>query len=156
MNFQILPPPPPPPPFDREIWDYEKANVTLIRRSIVDYPCQLYFSLNDDPNICLNIISNFTPNDPPWTTKPFYNYVVLNKTGSTTIIRDMDLGYKDKGPVDSFRKVYEQAVRSAKENYFKNLGRKLADPNTSQKTYWKFINRTMKKCKVPKISPLQF
>ena len=28
------------------------------------------------------------------------------------------------------------------------------DPNTSQKTYWKIINRVMNKCRAPKIPPL--
>ena len=34
------------------------------------------------------------------------------------------------------------------------MGNKLNNPNTSQKTYWKIINKVMNKCKAPKISPL--
>ena len=28
------------------------------------------------------------------------------------------------------------------------------DPNTSQKSYWKIINRVMNKCRAPKVPPL--
>ena len=38
--------------------------------------------------------------------------------------------------------------------YLKNLGNKVNDPSTSQKTYWKVINRVMNKCRAPKIPPL--
>ena len=64
-----------PPPFDRKIWNYEKAIVTLIRRCIFNFPWQQHCSFIE---IFLNIICNFIPNnmvriapsDPPWITKP--------------------------------------------------------------------------------------
>ena len=34
------------------------------------------------------------------------------------------------------------------------MGNELADPNTSQKSYWKIINRVMNKCLAPKIPPI--
>ena len=34
------------------------------------------------------------------------------------------------------------------------MGDKLIDPSTSQKSYWKVINRVMNKCKAPKVPPL--
>ena len=34
------------------------------------------------------------------------------------------------------------------------MGKKLNNPNTSQKSYWKITNKVMNKCKAPKISPL--
>ena len=34
------------------------------------------------------------------------------------------------------------------------MGNKLNNPNTSQKAYWKIINKVMNKCKAPKIPPL--
>ena len=34
------------------------------------------------------------------------------------------------------------------------MGNKLNNPNTSQKSYWKIINKVMNKCKAPKIPPL--
>ena len=34
------------------------------------------------------------------------------------------------------------------------MGERLINPNTSQKSYWKVINRVMNKCKAPKIPPI--
>ena len=65
-------------------------------------------------------------------------------------------GYRseDKVIVDRLRKEYQEAIVNAKENYFKNLGSKLADPNTGQKSYWKIMNKFLNNCKIPKIPPL--
>ena len=41
-----------------------------------------------------------------------------------------------------------------KLSYLANLGDKLNNPNTSQKYYWKIINRVMNKCRTPKIPPI--
>ena len=61
-------------------------------------------------------------------------------------------GYKieDKIVVDRLRIVYQEAVVNAKENYLKNLGSKLADPTTGQKSYWKILNELLNKCKLQK------
>ena len=37
----------------------------------------------------------------------------------------------------------------------RNLGSKIADPNTGQKSDWKILNKFLNKCKIPKIPPLQ-
>ena len=41
-----------------------------------------------------------------------------------------------------------------KLSYLTNLGDKLNNPNTSQKYYWKIINRVMNKCRTPKLPPI--
>ena len=53
-----------------------------------------------------------------------------------------------------FRGECQQAVENAKSTYLTNLGNKVNDPNTSQKSYWKIISRVMNKCRTPKIPPL--
>ena len=65
-------------------------------------------------------------------------------------------GYKaeDKVRLDAFRIECQQAVEMAKLSYLANLGDKFDNPNTSQKSYWKIINRVMNKCRAPKIPPL--
>ena len=45
-------------------------------------------------------------------------------------------------------------VEKAKSDYLRDLGNKLNDPNTSQKSYWKIINRVMNKCRASKIPPV--
>ena len=42
-------------------------------------------------------------------------------------------------------------INTPKLTYLKNLGNKVNDPSTSQKAYWKLINRVMNKCRSPKI-----
>ena len=57
----------------------------------------------------------------------------------------------DKSRADAFHNL---AIQKAKDNYLKDLGNKLIDPNTSQKSYWRIINRVMNKCKAPNIPPI--
>ena len=40
------------------------------------------------------------------------------------------------------------------KKYLIDLGSKLADPSTGQKTYWKILNKLLNKCKLPRIPPL--
>ena len=65
-------------------------------------------------------------------------------------------GYKaeDKLRLDAFRIECQQVVETAKLSYLTNLGNKVNNPGTSQKSYWKIINRVMNKCRAPKIPPL--
>ena len=44
--------------------------------------------------------------------------------------------------------------KNAKEHYLRDLGEKLADPATGQKTYWKILNKFLNKCKISRIPPL--
>ena len=62
-------------------------------------------------------------------------------------------GYKleDKFRLDNFRKECQEAVENAKLTYLANMGKKLNNPNASQKSYWKIIIKVMNKCKAPKI-----
>ena len=46
----------------------------------------------------------------------------------------------DKTRLDTFRCECQQAVENAKSTYLTNLGNKVSDPNTQQKSYWKIIN----------------
>ena len=52
-------------------------------------------------------------------------------------------GYRteDNHRVDTFREECNIAVLAAKEEYLRGLGKKLANPSTSQKVYWKVLNR---------------
>ena len=141
----------------------------LIKRAISDYPWRLNLNSNPDPNCqvtlftetILNIMSNFIPNetikitpkDPPWITKPLKTLLNKQKRLYKNFKRH---GYKpeDKIRVDDFNADCMIAINKAKETYLANIGNQLADPNTSQKTYWKILNKVMNKCKAPKIPPL--
>ena len=61
---------------------------------------------------------------------------------------------EDKDRLDAFRIECQQTVETAKLTYLTTLGNKVNEPNTSQDSYWKIINRVMNKCRAPKIPPL--
>ena len=165
VNFKI----PPPPPFERRVWHYNKANSAAIQRSMSKFPWLQHFSLNSDVNwqaktfteIILNIMSNFVPNevkkivprDPPWFTKPLKS--MLNR--KNRLFKNYKRhGYKeeDKLRLQNFRQECKEAVESAKMSYLNNLGKKLNDPGTPQKCYWKIIHRVMNKSRAPRIPPI--
>ena len=164
VNFRI----PPPPPFERKIWHFNKAHSEAIKRSMVSFPWLQHLNLNTDPNwqvktstdIFLNIMTNFIPNetkrfvprDPPWINKPLKT--MLNR--KNRLFKNYKNGYKveDKVKLDTLRIECQQAVETAKLSYLRNLGNKVNDPNTSQKSYWKIINRVMNKSRAPKVPPL--
>ena len=165
VNFKF----PPPPPLDRKIWHFNRANSAAIKRSMTNFPWHEQLNLSMDANwqvktfteIFLNIMSNnipnetkrFVPRDPPWITKPIKT--MLNKKNR------LSKNYKkhhynddDKVRLDAFRTECHEAVETAKLTYLNNIGNKVNDPSTSQKVYWKIINRVMNKCGASKISPL--
>ena len=132
------------------------------------FPWLQHLNINQDPNcqvktftkLFLNI-ANFIPNeikriiprDPPWITKPLKTMLNRKNRFFKNYKRH---GYKlvDKVRLDNFRKECQEAVETAKLTYLTNMGKKLNNPNTSQKSYLKIINKVMNKCKAPKIPPL--
>ena len=104
-------------------------------------------------NFVPNKIIHVVPSDPPWIDKALKN--MLNK--QNRLYKNYKKhGFKpaDKILVDTFRENCELSIQEAKKKYLNKLGNKLIDPNTSQKSYWKILNRVMNKCKAPKIPPL--
>ena len=133
---------------------------------MANFPWRQQLNINTDPNwqvktftgTLLNIMSSFIPNeikrfvprDPPWISK-----AMLNRK-NRFFNNYKRHGYKadDKVRLDAFRIECQQAVEAAKLSYLTNLGKKVNNPSTSQKSYWKIINRVMNKCRAPKIPPL--
>ena len=133
------------------------------------FPWRQHLNANTDTNwqvktftdIFLNIMTNFIPNDtkrivprdPPWINKPIKT--LLNK--KNRVFKNYKKhGYKieDKDRLDTFRMECKEVVGTAKMTYLKNLGNKVNDPSTTQKSYWKIINTVMNKCRAPKIPPI--
>ena len=109
----------------------------------------------------LNIMSNFVPifkvnvkpNAPKWITRDIKNLMrrqnkLYKKYKRNGFIPD------DKVRVVTFRNECFLAINKSKHNYLNNLGNKLTDNSTGQKTYWKIVNSLMNKCKIPRIPPL--
>ena len=165
LNYQI----PPAPAFHRKVWLYDRAQVELLQRSIAEFPWHDKLNSNLDPNwqvttfnsILLNILSNYIPNkvvkidpkDPPWITHDLKKMIKRQQRMYKNFKRH---GYRDedRARVQIFRDECNLCIQTAKENYLAGLGEKLADPRTSQKFYWKILNKLLNKHKAPKIPPL--
>ena len=162
VNFRI----PSPPPFERNIWHFNRANTTAIKKSMATFPLVQHLNINTDPNWqvktfnenLLNIMMNFVPNgtkrfvlcDPLWITKTLKT--MLNRK-NRLFKNYKSHGYKeeDKSRVDAFRIECQKAVENAKSSYLSLMVDKVNKPGTSQKSYWKIINRIMNKCRALKI-----
>ena len=104
-------------------------------------------------NFIPNEIKKIVPRDPPWIAQPLKT--ILNR--KNRLFKNYKRhGYKseDKVRLDNIRKECQEAVEIAKFTYLTNMGNKLNNPNTSQKTYWKIVNKARSKCKTPNIPPL--
>ena len=98
-------------------------------------------------------MKKIVPRDPPWITKSL-----------KTLLRRKNRLYKhykmhgyreeDKLRLSTFREECKVAVEKSRSQYLTNLGEKINDPSTSQKCYWKVLNRVMNKCRVSKIPPI--
>ena len=64
-------------------------------------------------------------------------------------------GYQetDKIRLDNFRNKCQDAADTAKQTYILNLGNKITNLKTSEKSYWRILNKVMNRYKVPKIPP---
>ena len=165
VNFRI----PPPPPFERKIWHFNRANSDAIKRSMTRFPWRQHLNTNNDPSwqvktfteILLNIMSNFIPNenkrfvprDSPWITKALKT-MLNRKNRLFKSYKKHGYRLEDKARLDIFRTECQNAIEAAKSSYLTKIGNKVNDPSTTQKSYWKIINKVMNKCRAPKIPPL--
>ena len=104
-------------------------------------------------NFIPNETKIFVPPDPPWITKPLKT-MLNRKNRLFNNYKKHDYKTEDKIRLEAFRIECKQAVGTSKLSYLKNIGNKANNPNTSQKSFWKIINRVMNKCRAPKIPPL--
>ena len=99
-------------------------------------------------NFIRNETKRFVPRDPPWVTKSLKT--MLNRKN----YKRHRYKEEDKVKLEVFRIECQKAVETAKSSYLTNMGNKVNAPGTSQKSYWKIINRVMNKCRAPKIPPI--
>ena len=126
----------PPPSFDWKFLVYDRANISLNQKSILNFPWEQHFRGLEDVNqqvksfneIILNIMSNFIPNkiikvsprDPLWIDKNLKS--MLNR--QQRLYRNYKKhGHKpeDKIRVEVFREECNKAIRNAKESYLGKL-----------------------------------
>ena len=100
-----------------------------------------------------NEIKKFVPRDPPWMTKSL-KYMLNRKNWLFKNYKRHGYKEEDKVRLLAFRIERQKTVETAKLSYLTNMRNTLDNLGTSQKAYWKIINRVMTKCRVPKIQPL--
>ena len=166
INFSI----PPPPTYSRKLWQFSRADSSLITKAISQFPWQERLGqISDDPSrqvellneTILNIMSNFVPNkttrikpsEPEWLNREIKNML---KKQNRIYKKYKNNGFReiDKIALDLFRKECAETIEKSKQNYLLNLSSKLADNCTGQKSYWKIVNNLLNKCKIPRIPPL--
>ena len=104
-------------------------------------------------NFIPNLVKKCVPRDPPWINK---SLKTLLKKKNRLYKNYKRHGYKeaDKERLETFRTECNEAIEQAKLLYLNNLGKRLNDPDTTPKNYWKIIHRVMNKSRAPKIPPL--
>lgn len=166
INFKVYFP----PSYERLIWDYPKANVELIRRSLseVDWENSLSgLHVNDQVKFLTNCITNvfkfFVPNktivckdkDPPWMNNEIKN-ACLNKAKIYRHYVKNGRRTADQNELQNAATYSSNLISDAKTRYLSNLGDKLNNPLIGPKAYWSILNKFLHKRKIPIIPPISF
>ena len=157
------------PSHTRRVWYYDKADIMAIMKSIEMFHWQQHLEKITCPNdqvkflneVLLNIYSNFIPNkvktirprQAPWVTQTVKNFLRKKNHAYRSFVRS---GQPDD-KLEGIQKMITEGSRlmeDAKRNYFLKAGNTLANPGTSNRTYWSLINTVLNKAKIPIIPPL--
>ena len=150
------------------MWDYDKADFQEICRQIEDIDWNTRLSAFDAEtmaevftNTLYSLFLNLIPSkvlkindkDPPWINQGIKTAI---KRKHRVYRNFLDRGRKqeDWALVKEARHEASKMIIEAKDKYFRNLGRKLADPNQGSKTYWATLNRLINKKNTVNIPPL--
>ena len=143
-----------PPTYVQEVWDYEKANIENIKKAISNFDWNKSFeNLSIDEKVdflnktLLNIFRNNIPNkkiicdywQPPWMT----NNIKKSLKERCKLTECFYINGQRKIDHDKVLEKSEECTKQileAKKNYILKMTKKLADSNTSPKTYWTIIN----------------
>ena len=112
---------------------------------------------NTQYSLFLNLIPNkvlkINDKDPAWINQGIKTAI---KRKHRVYRNFLDRGRKqeDWALVKEARHEASKMIIEAKDKYFRNLGRKLADPNQGSKTYWATLNRLINKKNTVNIPPL--
>ena len=164
INFKIFFP----PSYERLIWDYSKANINAIRRSLsqIDWATSMV-NLHVNNQVYLlttcvtNIFKNFVPSktivckdkDPPWMTDEIKRVCMDKAKVYRQYVKN---GYtiNDQINLQNLASYSARLINDAKTRYLSGLGEKLNDPQIGCKAYWSILNKFVNKKKIPLIPPI--
>ena len=156
-----------PPPYERQVWDYDHADTSSIKKSLNQINWNQLFqnkNVNEQVailnNIILNIFSNFVPNkiltfddrDPPWMTE----YIKSKIHWKNCIYNQYVNSLRNHVDYDILQQAISEVselVDNAKNNYY-NLANTLSNPSSSSKTYWSILKLFCNNKKIPLIPPI--
>ena len=157
-----------PPPYQQLVWDYKKANTDSIQKALKQINWKFLLSnrsvhqqvdiLN---NTLMNVFSNFIPKklvtfndkDPPWMTEYLKKKIKWHNKIYAEYLNGQNKSVDYIMLQNVIAEVAELVCKS-KDNYHKQLARKLTNPKTSSKTYWSILKTFYNGRKVPLIPPL--
>ena len=156
-----------PSPYERLVWDYKRANESLINAALNKVDWEFLFSnksvnqqviifnqsvMNIFSNFVLNKFVTFNDRDPPWMTSN-----IKDKINYRNIYRK----YMKKGKqqidymiLQNTTKELSELISSIKNDYNLHLANKLIDSTTSSKTNWSILKTSCNGRKIPIIPPL--
>ena len=150
------------------MWDYKNADITSIKQSLslVNWQrCIHHRNSNNQAefltNYIKNVFSNFCPyktvtchhKDAPWMTREIKQKLKEKTNIYRKFVRNkFDLGYKELLNEKTIET--SSLIVTAKENYYRNEGKKLLDPTLGPKKYWSILNSFLGNKKMPTIPPL--
>ena len=149
------------------VWDYNRANVEGIKKSIEAVNWEKMFNnksvhkqVSIFTEILMNSFSNFTPNklvtfhgrDPPWMN----DYVKSKIKWKNQLYKIYTKnGYKcnDCLQLKETTVLVSQVISKRKEDYYNIIASKLNNPKTSAKVYWSILKTFYNGKKIPVIPP---
>ena len=132
------------------IWDYKKANIDGIRKSLNSVNWGFAFSdknvhqqvqyLNE---IFMNVFYNYIPNkwitiddkDPPWMNDEIKNKINY-RNAFYQQLKKYKINLSDPDVVNKLTSGLPLIISQRKDEYYCHLAKKLNDPQTNAKTYW--------------------
>ena len=158
-----------PRPYSRRIWFYNKANTTAIKKAYHLFEWEKHLNDIACPNeqvkflnkTLFTIYSNFIPNrlktmrprEAPWMTQAIKKFLRKTNRAYKNFIKNGMPDDKSAG-MQQMVEIGRRMIEEAKRNYFLKVGRTLANPETSKKTYWSLLNNVLHKARIPIIPPL--
>ena len=143
-----------PPPYEREIRNYQHANIDQIKRAIERFPSEKSFRNLRINKTIKNILSNYIPyetitcddRDPPWINNKIKQIIQdINNTYRIYILSNKNPQIFEK--VNYLQNQLKLLTESNKERYYLRISKKLMDPMTSAKTYWSILKSLLNNIK---------
>ena len=157
-----------PPPYQRLVWDYKKANVDCIKKSLNSVDWDFVFSNKNVHQqaqylnkVLMNVFTNYIPNklitiddkDPPWMNDEIRNKIKERDLFYQQLKKyKLNLTYSDV--MNELTLELSSIISQRKDNYYLQLAKKLNDPQTNAKTYWSILKTFFNGRKIPIIPPL--